>query len=53
MRHRGREHGRGKPYLVRWSAKIRLEWLDEDSLVGAEEKILEYLQGVLDQYAEE
>ncbi|KAJ5252131.1 hypothetical protein N7489_002541 [Penicillium chrysogenum] len=45
MRHRGRGRGRRKQYLVHWSAlgNEHLEWLDEDNLVGAEEKILEVL----------
>ncbi|QQK41291.1 reverse transcriptase [Penicillium digitatum] len=49
MRHRGRGRGRRKQYLVRWSGvgNEHLEWLDEDNLVGAEEKVLEYLQDVL------
>lgn len=49
MRYRGRGRGRRKQYLVRWSAlgNEHLEWLDEDNLVGAEEKVLEYLQNVL------
>ncbi|EKV05442.1 hypothetical protein PDIP_83000 [Penicillium digitatum Pd1] len=49
MRHRGRGRGRRKQYLVRWSGvgNEHLEWLDEDNLVGAEEKVLEYLQDFL------
>lgn len=49
MRYRGRGRARRKQYLVRWSGvgNEHLEWLDEDNLVGAEEKVLEYLHDVL------
>lgn len=49
MRYRGRGRGRCKQYLVRWSGlgNEHLEWLDEDNLIGAEEKELEYLRDVL------
>jgi dUTPase len=49
MRFRGRGRSRRKQYLVRWSAvgNEHLEWLDEDNLLGAEEKVLEYLRDVL------
>ena len=45
MRHRGRGRGRRKQYLAHWSVlgNEHLEWLDEDNLVGAEEKVLEVL----------
>ena len=48
MRFRRRRRGRRKQYLVRWSAlgNEHLEWLDEDNLTGAEEKVDEYLRDV-------
>lgn len=49
IRYRGRGRNRRKQYLVRWSGvgNQYLQWLDEDNLLGAEEKVLEYLRDVL------